>query len=121
MKNQRKLPYDRCERVGDLILRVLSEVSYTELEDPRLKGLQFTAVKVTRDLQIAKIYYFVSGGEAVRKECAQALEDHTGQFRHALAQEMTTKYLPSLRYYFDESIEHGERIDALIAGLHHKS
>lgn len=114
----KRLPYDRADRLGDLILRILSEVSYTELEDPRLKGLQFTAVKVTKDLQIAKIYYFISGDATVRKACAAALNDHSGKFRHALSQELTTKFLPSIRFYFDESIEHGERIDALIAGLH---
>lgn len=120
MRPTRRLPYDRSDRVGDLILRILSEVSYNEIEDPRIKGLQITAVKVTKDLQIAKVYYFISGDASVRKECATALQERSGAFRHALAQEMTTKFLPNLRFYFDESIERGERIDALIAGLHDK-
>lgn len=116
----KRLPYDRSDRVGDRILQILSEVSYNQLEDPRLKGLQFTAVKVTRDLQIAKIYYFISGDAQVRKNCLEALNDHAGAFRHAMAQELTTKFLPTIRFYFDESIERGEKIDALIAGLHQK-
>jgi ribosome-binding factor A len=116
----KRLPYDRSDRVGDRILQILSEVSYNQMEDPRLKGLQFTAVKVTRDLQIAKIYYFISGDTQVRKACTEALNHHIGAFRHAMAQELTTKFLPSIRFYFDESIEHGEKIDALIAGLHQK-
>lgn len=117
----KRLPYDRSDRVGDRILQILSEVSYNQLEDPRLKGLQFTAVKVTRDLKIAKIYYFISGDAQVRKACTEALNDHVGAFRYAMAQELTTKFLPSIRFYFDDSIEHGEKIDALIAGLHPKS
>lgn len=116
----KRLPYDRSDRVGDRILQILSEVSYNELEDPRLKGLQFTAVKVTKDLQIAKVFYFISGDAAARKSCLGALNEHAGTFRHAMAQELTTKFLPSIRFYFDESIELGEKIDALIAGLHQK-
>lgn len=116
----KRLPYDRSDRVGDRILQILSEASYNEIEDPRLKGLQFTAVKVTRDLQIARIYYFISGDAQVRKDCLAALNDNAGKFRHAMAQELTTKFLPSIHFYFDESIERGEKIDALIAGLHPK-
>lgn len=116
----RRLPYDRSDRMGELILQILTEVFYNQIEDNRLKGLQFTSVKVTRDLQIAKVYYFISGNEGVRKECRAALNDHVGEFRYALSQELTTKFMPQIRFYFDESIEHGERIDALIAGLHDK-
>lgn len=120
MRPTKRLPYDRSDRVGDLILRILSEVSYNEIEDPRLKGLQFTGVKVTKDLQIAKVYYFISGDTQVKKDCAEALAKRAGAFRHALAQQMTTKFLPSLKFYYDDSVEHGERIDALIAGIHEK-
>lgn len=116
----KRLPYDRCDRMGELILQVLTQVFYNEIEDSRLKGLQFTAVKVTRDLQIAKVYYFISGDDAIRKDCLAALNAHVGAFRYALAQELTTKYLPSIHFHFDESIERGERIDALIAGIHAK-
>lgn len=114
------IPYDRSERVGDLILQILSGVVYNQIEDPRLKGLQLTDVKVTKDLQIARIYYFISGDAAIRKDCLEALNKYIGAFRHALAQELTTKFLPSIRFYFDESIERGERVDALISGLHNK-
>lgn len=116
----KKLPYDRCDRMGELILQVLTQVFYNDIEDRRLKGLQFTAVKVTRDLQIAKVYYFISGDDAVRKECLAGLEGHLGAFRYALSQELTTKFMPSIRFYFDDTIEHSERINALIAGLHEK-
>lgn len=106
--------------MGELILQILTEVFYNQIEDNRLKGLQFTAVRVTKDLQIARVYYFISGDEAARKECRTALNDHVGAFRYALSQELTTKFMPSIRFYFDDSIERGERIDALIAGLHDK-
>ncbi len=117
---QRKLPYDRSERVGDRILQILADVVYTQIEDPRIKGLQLTGVKVTRDLQIARVYYFISGDAETRKHCLESLNKHAGAFRHALAQELTMKFLPTLHFYFDESIERGERIDALISGLHQK-
>lgn len=114
------IPYDRSERVGDRILQILADVVYKDIEDPRLKGLQLTGVKVTRDLQIARVYYFISGDAAARKDCLAALQKYAGAFRHALAQELTMKFLPTLHFHFDESIERGERIDALIEGLHQK-
>ncbi len=116
----KRLPYNRCDRMGELILQILTDVFYKQIEDDRLKGLQFTGVKVTKDLQIAKVYYFISGDDAVRKGCRAALNDHAGAFRYALSQELTTKFMPKVRFCFDDSIERGERIDALIAGLHAK-
>ncbi len=123
MKRQqgKRTPYDRCDRVSDLIFQVISEVCYQQIEDPRIKGIQITGVKVTRDLQIAKVYYFHSGNADARKHCLAGLHDAMGALRYALSQTMTTKFLPNIHFYFDESVERGERVDALLNSLHQPS
>ena len=44
------------------ILRTLSELLRFETKDPRLQGVSLTAVDLTRDLSVAKVYFSILGG-----------------------------------------------------------
>ncbi len=49
--------FTRNQRHGDEVLRSLSELLRFETKDPRLEGVSLTAVELTRDLSVARVYY----------------------------------------------------------------
>lgn len=108
------LPYDRSERVGQAIFEVIAALCRERLNDPRLATVVITGVKVTRDLRLARIYYFLRGDATIRKAGAQGLAHAEGLFKRAVAERLAMKFTPELSFHFDDSIEHGERVDELL-------
>lgn len=117
----RNLPYNRADRVGEQAYQIIATHLYEELDDERLSGIQLTSVKITKDLSIARIYYYIDG-DAERKEiCRDALEKKKGYFRCLLAKEMVLKSVPRVEFYLDEGYEAGEKLEVIFKEIKEKS
>ena len=55
------MEYQRSERIGDLLIEIISDLLRKEIRDPRLGSVTITAAKVTKDLRHAKIYFNLLG------------------------------------------------------------
>jgi len=108
--------YTRAERVADAIQRELMEVIRDEMRDPRVTFLNITAVDVSRDMSIAKVHVnFVAGkSEAETRDALDALNHAAGFLRSQLAKVIRLRTVPRLRFFYDASSEHGQRLSALI-------
>ena len=111
------MEYKRSHRVGETIHKEISLILSRGLKDPRVGFVTLTAVDVTSDLSIAKIYYTVIGDEQSRKETAKGLEKATPYIRRQLAQQMKMRHTPSLIFKYDTSIEYGTHIDSLLKDI----
>lgn len=112
-----RLPYDRSERVGDEILQLVSSTMLTDISDPRLKGIQITRVRMTRDLRIARIYYHVYDASDERREkVEEAFAKAAGFFRRVIGEGVVLKFTPEVEFYYDDSIDLSEKIDRLMSG-----
>jgi len=109
--------YKRSHRVGEAIHKEISQILGRGLKDPRIGFVTLTAVDVTADLSIAKIYYTVIGDEKVRRDTARGLEKAAPFIRRELAQQLRMRHTPSLVFKYDTSIEYGNRIDALLKDI----
>lgn len=106
--------YLRSFRVADQIQHELSSLIRTQVKDPGVSPLlTITAVDVSRDLSVAKVYISVLG-EAQRESSMAALARAGGYLRGQLASRMSMRSVPQLRFYYDESIEHGQHLSGLI-------
>ena len=109
----------RPDRVGDQIRQELSELlSRGAVHDPGIGFITLTRVKVSPDLQIARVYYTTLGDEAARKETAKALDRATGFFRRHLGERVRLRRVPELQFQFDESVAHQDRVEQILRDLH---
>lgn len=107
-------PYSRSDRVGGLIQHVLAELLRKEISDPRLANTTITAVKMSRDLRIAKIYYATEPGVENQKAAQAGFERARGFVKRELAQRLGLRYMPELKFFYDDAIDRGARIEQLI-------
>ena len=107
----------RQRRVSELIHRELSMLLMREARDPRLAGITLTEVRVTPDLQIARVYYTVLGDAEEVQGAAAALESAGGYLRTQLAGRVRLRLAPELVFQLDESAAQGRRIDELLAQI----
>jgi len=108
----------RAGRVGHEIQRVLSELLVRRSKDPRLADVTITAVRVTPDLRLARVYFTLLDEAADRKEVLRALEHATPFLKRGVAEAISLRYVPDLDYRFDEALVGARRIDSLLRGLH---
>ncbi|MBW8010625.1 MAG: 30S ribosome-binding factor RbfA [Chloroflexi bacterium] len=107
----------RAKRIAQRILEELSELLRVEVTDPRLHGVYITNVRVDRELAYANIFVSSLEGAERKDEILEGFNHASGFLRHQLAQRIQLRSFPRLRFNWDPSPEHVERIDQIIASL----
>jgi ribosome-binding factor A len=91
------------------------------VKDPRVDGVTITGIEVTQDLSWAKVYFSILGGEEERRVAARGLANVAGFLRRELGRRLHLRAAPELRFEFDASLEHGQRIETLLREWHAES
>ena len=107
----------RPERVGEQIRQELSQILSQQVHDPGIGLLTISRVKVTPDLQLARVLYTVLGDEKQRKETQKALERAIPFMRRQIASRMRLRRVPELQFFYDQAIEHQDRIEQILIDL----
>ena len=110
-------PFSRADRVGGLIQKVLSELLHKGIKDPRLKMTTITSVKVSADLRSARIYFITSGDAKRKQEAADGFQKALGYLKRELAPQLGLRYMPALKFFYDDSFDYGTRIDTILKSL----
>jgi ribosome-binding factor A len=108
---------NRPERVGEAIRDELSTLLAREVHDPGVGFITLTTVKVSPDLQLARVYYTSMGDEKALKETAKALGRATPFLRRQIAQRLRLRRAPELQFFYDQSIAHQDRIEQILQDL----
>ena len=108
----------RIQKIEERIFEELSTILLMEVSDPRLASVSITKVKVDRELAFANIYVSSLEGSQAADEIIAGLKHANGYLRSELAHRIEIRHTPRLRFYWDPSPEHADRIDQLIASLH---
>lgn len=91
----------RNRRVAGRIMQIVATMLETRIKDPRLGFVTITDVRVTGDLQHAKIFYTVMGDEAKRAGTAAALRSATGIIRSEVGKGTGLRLTPSIEFVED--------------------
>ena len=95
----------------------MSDVLAREVHDPGIGFVTLTRVRVTADLQLARIYYTTLGEATARKNTALALTRAAPFLRRQIGRRLRLRHIPRLEFLFDESIEQQDRIERLFEEL----
>jgi ribosome-binding factor A len=107
----------RAARVGDQIREELASLLTREVHDPGIGFVTLTHVKVSPDLQQARVYYTSLGDEKARRESAKALERATPFLRRQIGSRVRLRRVPELTFSFDQAIETSDRIEQILQEL----
>lgn len=105
-------------RVGAVLKREIAvilrnyEVPTSEEYEPMF--FTVTEVKPSRDLKYAQVWISVMGSSEERQRSMNFLKQNVGKIRYSLAQKVTLKHVPELRFVLDETLDHAEKIDSIL-------
>ena len=105
----------RLNRVSEEVKKVVSELVYNGLKDPRINPMTtITRVEVTRDLSFARIYVSVLGDKRDKETTLLGLNKAKGFVRREIGSRIDLRHAPEPIFILDESIEQGMYMDQLI-------
>lgn len=106
--------FSRNQRLGAQMQRSLSELLRFETKDPGLTDLSLTAVELSKDLSVAKIYFSLLDPDADPVPAIDGLKRASGFLRSKLGSILQIRHVPELRFVHDDSIAHAAEISRLI-------
>lgn len=105
--------YSRTQRVAELIQVELAGILQKEVLDADFGLVTITEVWVSPNFSHAKV--FVSTlPEGKGAELAAALNEESKHLRFELAQRIKLRVMPDLRFIYDDTAVHGQRISSLL-------
>ncbi len=114
-RSRYKAPSQRQLMVAEDIRHILATIMIrNHYLDASVIKTQVTVVEVriSPDLKQAKVYVMPAADQNY-PEVIKALNKHASFYRTELGKQMTTKYTPALKFYFDETLDRVSKIEAL--------
>lgn len=109
--------FSRARRVEEQIKRELALMFRNEIDTTGLGIVTFTAVDLSSDMSIAKVYFTLLGSEKNEQQGIDILNEASTHLRHCLSKILTMRSVPRLNFFYDVSIERGNRIESLLDDL----
>ena len=75
-------------------------------------------MRVTDDLKIANVYLSFLENKKPVEEVLKIIKSQRNNIRHHVSLNIKLRYIPQLRFNYDESFMHAQRIDDLIQKIH---
>jgi ribosome-binding factor A len=108
----------RSERVASLLKEELGSLLGREYAGEGLGFTTVTEVKLTADLRQARVFVSVFGPAEQRRHTMAFLEAETPRIRSLLAGRIRLRFMPSLQFVLDETLDRVDRINTLIKQIH---
>jgi ribosome-binding factor A len=109
--------HSRHERLGDQVRAELCALLQRSTRDPAVRLVTVTHVRMSRDLQHARVFYTTLGDAAPRRETARGLRRAAPFLRSQLGRRIRVRRVPELTFVYDESIESESRIAQILEEL----
>lgn len=109
--------FKRTDRISELILREISDIIAHDIRDNRIGMVSVSGVDVTRDLKNASVYVTVLGDENDVDISLKVMNNAAQFIRSRLIERIELRYIPVLKFLYDDSIVNGMRMDKILEGI----
>ena len=103
----------KIERINHMIREEISKILMLEVKDENIKFVTVTDCDTSSDLSYCKVYVTVLDSEK-KEETLRALNNASSFIRGELAKRIEIRNIPELKFFYDESISYGEKINKII-------
>ena len=109
-----KKPYKRSERMSDEIRSILGNIFISNIQIQDAGLLTVSKVEVTSDLRLAKVFISLLNSKKPSNEVIDYLKHRRKVIRYHLGNKLNAKFVPDLRFYYDDSLKKAEKIGTLL-------
>ncbi|MBW1755747.1 MAG: 30S ribosome-binding factor RbfA [Deltaproteobacteria bacterium] len=109
--------FRRADRVSERIRSEIMELMLRgSVRDPAARDVVVSAVRMTDDLSIARVYVRVLEEiDSDRQDAVvEALDRASGFLRREIGQRLQLRHVPKLEFYWDEVVDSALRIESIL-------
>lgn len=103
----------RTDRVSAQLRRDLGLIVHKAVREHGLPSVSVSDVEISRDMSHAKVFVTALMSEKAA-EAVKGLKALAPELRFQLAKAVRMRHVPELHFHYDDSVDKGERIDALL-------
>jgi len=95
----------RSEQLEKSLIREINNIIYRKINDPRIKFVTITRIKVSSDLRYADIFVTIFNDKAQQIKTLKGLKNATKFIRGELGKDIKLRYVPNIKFIIDEDLE----------------
>jgi ribosome-binding factor A len=107
----------RSEQLEKSLIREINNIIYRKINDPRIKFVTITRVKVSSDLKFADIFVTIFNDKGQQKKALKGLKNATKFIRGELGKDLKLRYVPNIKFIIDEDLEHQYKLLKIITEI----
>jgi|APIni6443716594_1056825.scaffolds.fasta_scaffold1668434_2 ribosome-binding factor A len=109
----------RTERVASLIREEIGTMLSRAFSGSSEFGFAtVTEARVTPDLRIARVFVSIMGSKEKQEKTMKQIEKRKGHYRSELGSKINLKFVPTLEFHHDTSLDNALHIEELIKQIH---
>ena len=103
---------NRGEKIASKVQTLVAEIlQHDYMDDNLIRGVSLVGAESHGGMQFVKLFFYAhENKDATQKK----LDEITKSVRFTLAQKMNQKYVPEIRFVYDDTIERASRIEDLL-------
>ena len=95
----------RSEQLEKSLIREINNIIYRKINDPRIKFVTITRIKVSSDLRYADVFVTIFNDKAQQIKTLKGLKSATKFIRGELGKDIKLRYVPNIKFIIDEDLE----------------
>ena len=106
---------NRSEKIASKVQTLVAEILQRNFaDDDLIKGVSLVGAESRGGMQFVKLFFYARDNkDATQKR----LDEITKMVRFALAKKIDQKYVPEIRFVYDDTLERADRIENLLNNL----
>ncbi len=107
---------NRPARIAAKVQTIVAEIMRDMfVDDPIIAGVSIVDAVAHGGMQFVRLYYYSRNPDVVAVQ--KRLDDVTKMIRFELAARLNQKYVPDIRFEYDDTMERAARIDELLENI----
>ncbi len=113
---KKQMTSNRGERIAAKVQTLVAEILRDNYgDDPIVSGVSLVGSVAHGGLQFVKLFYYSRHDDLAGVQ--RRMDDITRTVRFELARRIDQKYVPDIRFVYDDTLERASRIDELLENL----
>jgi ribosome-binding factor A len=107
----------RTEKIASVMKRVLAQPINDMAHEYNAGLVTVTTIRVSADLQLAKVYISVYGAKITPLKFINILDEKRGHLRSIVGSAIKTRFTPDLKFFLDDTLDEIDRIQSLLDSI----
>ena len=112
---KKQINSNRSEKIASKVQTLVAQIlQHDFMDDDLISGVSLVGAQAHGGMQFVKLFFYARENiEATQKR----LDDVTKTIRFALAKKIEQKYVPEIRFVYDDTLERADRIESLLENI----